>query len=410
MQSANPREVSSRGLRLLNVASSIGPEAGGDSEAILRLSRALLDLGHEVETVTVDDPKSAWAETLPVPVHLKGPPHGRLEYSWEFHRWLLENAARFDAILSHGVWRYNSRASRRAAQAAKKPYFIFPHGMLDPWFRRRYWMKHLGKAAYWWLTEEPVLRHASAVLFATEEEMLLARKSFKPYRCTERVVPLGTAAPPQNTDAQRRAFATQFPELSGKRVVLFLGRLHEKKGCDLLLRAFLVVLQSQPKDARYDVHLMMAGPSAQPDYLARLQKLAEACDEVSPGSVSFPGLLAGDLKWGAMRAAEAFILPSHQENFGMAVAEALACGTPVLLSRAVNTWREVESSGAGLVENDTLAGCAQLIGRWLALTETERSAMAARAAACFREKFEITQSATRLVETIREFLPAASES
>jgi glycosyltransferase involved in cell wall biosynthesis len=407
MQVANPRDASSRGLRLLNVASSVDPAAGGVPEAILSLSRALLDLGHEVETVTVDDPKCSWAASLPVPVHLKGPAHGRLEYSWEFHRWLHDNAARFDAMVSHGLWRYNSRASRRAAQAAKRPYFVFPHGMLDPWFRR-YRMKHLGKSAYWWVTEEAVLRDSAAVLFATEVEMELARKSFRPYRCLERVVPLGTAAPPGNGDEQRRAFAAKFPELAGKRVVLFLGRLHEKKGCDLLLRAFLAVLQAQPKDARYDVHLMMAGPCAEPHYLAALQKLAAACDEVSPGCVSFPGILSGDLKWGAFRSAEAFILPSHQEYFGMAVAEALACGTPVLLSRAVNTSREIESCGAALVEDDTLAGCAQLLGRWLTLTAAERSAMAASAVTCFRQKFEITQSAKKLVATIRELLPGTS--
>jgi len=404
MQVANQPAVASRSLRLLNVVSSLDPATGGASESILRLSRALLDLGHEVETVSVDDPKTAWAQTLPVPVQLKGPAHGRLEYSWDFHRWLLGNAARFDAILAHGLWRYHSRASRRAAQAAKRPYFVLPHGMLDPWFRRRYPARHLGKFAYWWLTEEAVLRDAAAVLFSSEEEMLQARKSFRPYRCVERVVPLGTAEPPPDTVAQRRAFAAEFPELAGKRVVLFLGHLHEKEGCDLLLRAFLVVLQAQSKATRFDLHLMVAGPSAAPEYLSSLQQLASRCDEVSPGSVSFPGLLAGDLKWGALRTAEAFILPSHQEDFSMTMAEALACGTPVLLSRAVNRWREIESSGAGLVENDTVAGSAQLLGRWLGLTPEERNAMAASAVACYRQKFEITSSAKHLVATVREFL------
>jgi glycosyltransferase involved in cell wall biosynthesis len=407
MQAVNPKDVSSRGLRLLNVASSVDPAVGDVSEAILGLSRALLDLGHEVETVSVDDPQSDWARALPVPVQLKGPAHGQLEYSWGFHRWLLDNAARFDAILAHGLWRYNSRASRRAARVAQRPYFVFPHGMLDPWFRRQHRVRHLGKFAYWWLTEEAVLRDAAAVLFSSEAEMQQARKSFSPYRCVERIVPLGAAGPPPKTEEQRRAFAGQFPELAGKRVLLFAGCLDEKNGCDLLLRAFLIVLQAQPKEARYDVHLMLAG-LAQPEYLSALQQLAAKCDEVSPGSVSFAGVLSGDLKWGALRTAEALILPSHQENFSMAVAEALACGTPVLLSRAVNLWREIESGGAALVESDTVGGCAQLLGRWLGQTPGERNAMAASALACFREKFEITQAAQRLAATVREFLPKAA--
>jgi glycosyltransferase involved in cell wall biosynthesis len=406
MQAANLGHVSSRGLRLLNVAASIDPAAGGVSEAILRLGRALIDRGHEVETVTVDDPKSAWAESLPLPVHLQGPPHGRLEYSWRFHRWLQENAARFDAILSHGLWRYNSRAARLAARAAGRPYFVFPHGMLDPWFRRRYPLKHLQKWAYWWLAEEAVLRDASAVIFACEEERDRARKSFRAARAVDRVVPLGTAAPPPEADAQRRAFAENFPELAGKRLLLFLGRLHEKKGCDLLLRAFLVVLQSRPKETRFDLHLMLAGPHVQPDYLRTLQRLAAPCDEASPGSVSFPGMLTGDLKWGALRTAEALVLPSHQENFGIAVAEALACGCPVLISRAVNTWREIEAAGAGWADDDTVGGCARLLERWLLAELPERRAMSTRARDCFRQNFDITQTAARLVDTIRPFLPA----
>jgi glycosyltransferase involved in cell wall biosynthesis len=342
------RDVPTRGLRLLNVAASIAPEAGGASEVILRMSRALTGLGHEVETLTVDDPKSAWASSLPISVQLKGPPHGRLQYSYEFHSWLNENAARFDAILTHGLWLYNSRAVRRAARAADRPYFVFPHGMLDPWLKRRYWGRHIGRRAYWWLTEEAVLRDATAVIFAGEEERDLARKSFRPYRCVERVVPLGADEPPKNEEEQRRRFSEKFPELAGKRLLLFLGRLHEKKGC---------------------------------------------------------GMLTGDLKWGALHAAEAFVRPSHQESFGVAVIEALACGTPVLLSHAVNAARAIETSGSGLVEADTLAGCSRLLERWLALPQAERRAMAENATECYRQKFEIAQAARRLVETLREFVP-----
>ena len=402
------RSVPNGGLRLLNVASSLAPARCDASEAIVRMSRALTGLGHEIETVTVDDPKSQDAASLTGTVHLKGPPNGRLEYSWDFHRWLNDNAARFDAILSHGLWRYNSRATRRAARGVNRPYFVFPHGMLDPWFKRRYPARHLRKSAYWLLAEEAVVRDATAVFFASEEERDIARKSFRPYRCVERVVPVGTGEPPKTVDQQGHAFTTKFPELADKRVLLFLGRLQEKEGCDLLLRAFLVLLQSQPKEARYGLHLMIAGPCEQPGYMRQLEQLAAKCDEISPGCISLPGPLAGDLKWGALRTAEVFVVPSHQENFDMTVAEALACGTPVLLSRAVNAWREVEESGAGLSDLDTLAGCSSLLERWLALPAQERRAMAARAVTCFQQKFEITQSAKRLVEALREFLPAAS--
>jgi glycosyltransferase involved in cell wall biosynthesis len=400
----NPTPTS-RPLRLLNAAASVNPAAGGVSEAILRLSRSVTELGHEVETLTTDDPTADWAQALPPSVHLQGPAQGPLEYARGFHQWLAANAGRFDAIISHGVWRDNSRAARAAARAAGVPYFVFPHGMLDPWFKRYYPVKHIKKSVYWWLHEYAVLRDAAAVLFTCEEEKRLARESFWPYRCTERVVPLGTGTPPENVEAQRAAYAAKFPELTGKRVILFLGRLHVKKGCDLLLRAFLQLLRGQPRERSADLHLMMAGPTAHPDYLATLHEIAAECQRLAPGSVSFPGMVSGDLKWGVLRSAEVFVLPSHQENFGIAVAEAMAVGTPVLITRPVNIWREIEASGSGLVEADTDEGCAQLLARWLLLTPDEKAAMGRRAAETFQQKFEISQTARSLVATIREYLP-----
>ncbi len=139
---------------------------------------------------------------------------------------------------------------------------------------------------------------------------------------------------------------------------------------------------------------MMAGPCFRPDYLKELQHLGARCEAVSSGSVSFPGMLSSDLKWGALRRAEVFVLPSHQENFGVAVVEALACGTPVLISRPVNIWREVEASGAGLVEADTVEGCSRLLGRWLDLADEARTKMRADAVAAFRKNFEITRTAS----------------
>ncbi len=402
---ASPQsEVPLRGLRILNVASSINPASGGISESILRLSKAVIDLGHEVEIVSVDDPDSAWKKNLQIPVQMKGPARGPLEYSREFNQWLVENCGRFDAIISHGIWRFNSRATRLAARAAGRPYFVFPHGMLDPWFKRYYPVKHLKKCLFWWFTEYSVLRDAQAVLFTCQEELLLAREGgFWPYRCVERVVPLGTSKPPENEEAQRRAFMDKFPELRDKRVLLFLGRLHEKKGCDLLLRAFLDLLETRPREVWGDLHLMIAGPCSHPDYLKMLKQLAAPCEALSPGSVSFPGMLTGDLKWGALRQAEVFVLPSHQENFGIAVVEALAVGTPVLISRPVNIWREIESSGAGIVDSDTVEGCSRLLARWLGLADEAKAEMAARAVRSFQQYFEITQTAVSLIDTIRSF-------
>ena len=114
-------------------------------------------------------------------------------------------------------------------------------------------------------------------------------------------------------------------------------------------------------------------------------------------------MLTGDLKWGALHAAETFILPSHQENFGLAVIEALACTKPVLISDKVNIWREIDTDGAGFVEDDTYTGATRLLLRWFGLSNTEREAMGQRARASFEKRFQIDRATAALVEQLRGF-------
>jgi glycosyltransferase involved in cell wall biosynthesis len=113
-------------------------------------------------------------------------------------------------------------------------------------------------------------------------------------------------------------------------------------------------------------------------------------------------MLLGDAKWGAFRASEAFILPSHQENFGIAVAEALACGRPVLLSDKVNIAAEIASDGAGLMEPDTPAGTERLIARWTKLPLTDRAAMGRRALECFQHRYDMRETAKAVVELFEQ--------
>src|SRR2546423_15365930 len=140
----------------------------------------------------------------------------------------------------------------------------------------------------------------------------------------------------------------------------------------------------------------MAGPCADDGYLRRLRELAAQAGD----SISFPGMLTGDLKWGALSAADTFVLPSHQENFGIAVVEALACGTPVLISNKINIWREIEADQAGLIENDDLAGTKNLLTRWLATPAERRATMRENARKCFGARFEIERATDSLLEVI----------
>lgn len=382
-------------MNLLHVTSTLDPRTGGVAEAVRQFAGALTRAGHRNAVATVDAPGEPFLEGLPFAVHPLGPSRGSYQFAPKLAAWLYDQGAggRWDAVITHGLWQHHGLAAWRAFRRSRTPRYVFPHGMLDPWFKRTYPRKHLKKWLYWPWAEYRLLRAARAVFFTCEEERRLARGSFWLYRVNERIASLGIEEPPDGAKRQREAFLDRFPELRGQRLILFLGRLVVKKGCDSLLRSF-AGLAPRPADLR----LVMAGPAddQSPGFMAGLR-----ADADFPADAVFPGMLTGDLKWGALRSAEVFILPSHQENFGLAVVEALACGVPVLISDKVNLWREIEADGAGFVAPDTLAGTRQLLARWLALPAEERAAMGQRARACFERRFQIDQAAAALVEQIQ---------
>ncbi len=379
-------------MKILHVTHSVNPEGGGVIEGIRQLSAALIELGASVDVLSLDTPGSPGVVDFPLSLFPLGTGQPGYGYAPQVLPWLIEHGPGYDLILINGLWQYSGLAVWRAAQKVKLHYAVFPHGMLDPWFRRHYPLKHLKKWLYWPWAEYRILRDADAVLFTTEEERLQARQSFWLYRCHEKVLGYGIASPPPDATRQIALFIEKFPQLSGKCLVLFLGRLHEKKGCDLLLHAFAETLREHPSA---NLHLVMAGPGAEPN-IQHLESLSRQLDLKT--NITWTGMISGDLKWGAFRSADAFILPSHQENFGVSVAEALACGIPVLISDKVNIWREVLAHQAGLVEPDDQPGTTRLLRRWLALDSSTRATMRRQAFQCYATRYNVTAVAQNLLE------------
>ena len=379
-------------MRLLHIIPSVNPHGGGPMEGVRQRGLELQRRGHVVEVVSLDDPQADFLRAYPLTVHALGPSRGSYQYNAQLAPWLQQHARTFDGIVINGLWQHHSFAAARTLHKMKLPYFVFTHGMLDPWFKRTYPLKHLKKWLYWPWADYRVLRDAEAVLFTSEEERLLARQSFWLYRAREAVVSYGTGEPPANAAALRHQFYAALPEIRGKRVLLFLSRIQEKKGCDLLISAFAQVAPLHP-----DLHLVMAGPD-QTGWQATLQQQAQALGIAD--RISWPGMLQGDRKWGAFYTAEAFVLPSHQENFGIVVAEALGCGLPVLISDKVNIWREIDGDGAGFVAPDTHAGTVQNLQRWLALNADQRARMALQAHATFNQRFTVRAMADSLLQVM----------
>jgi glycosyltransferase involved in cell wall biosynthesis len=378
-------------MHILHIIDTLSPACGGPPEAVRQLVRAYLEVGAGIELVCLDNPEELFLADIPCPVHALGRPFlGRYSYSPRLWRWLDENAARFDGMVMNGIWTFPGVALRFAARRAQKPYGVFVHGALDPWFNRRYPLKHLKKLLYW-PVQYAVLRDAKAVFFTAETERDLALTSFRPNQWNSVVVPYGINDPNRsgNDPAQQmEAFYRRLPALRGHRFLLFLARIHEKKGCDLLLKAFAEIGSSIP-----DVDLVIAGA----DQMGMQAKLQRRAKELGIGDrVHWPGPIGGDLKWGALRACDAFVLPSHQENFGIAVVEALAVGRPVLISNQVNIWREIEGDNVGLVDDDTLEGAERLLRRWFSLPLAERQVMAGGARSTFVARYAMNRTAVAI--------------
>jgi glycosyltransferase involved in cell wall biosynthesis len=378
-------------MHTLHVIGSFSPLDGGPPEALRQLIKAYVEEGAGIEVVCLDNPGEPFLTDILCPVHALGQPYlGRYGFSPRFWRWICENSVRFDGIVMHGSWTFPGVALHFAARRAGRPYGVFAHGSLDPWFVRKYPLKHIKKMLYW-PVQYTVLRDARAVFFTSKSERDLAKTSFHPNKWNSAVVPFGITDPEEcgvDPEAQIAAFYRRFPDLRSRRYLLFLARIHAKKGCDLLIEAFARVAASFP-----DVDLVMAGPD-QEEMQAKLQSLAERSGIA--GRVHWPGLIGGDLKWGALRACDAFVLPSHQENFGISIVESLAVGRPVLISNQVNIWADIESDKVGFVEDDTVEGTEQLLRRWFDVLPQERDAMAARARPSFLKRYTMNRTAVAI--------------
>jgi glycosyltransferase involved in cell wall biosynthesis len=383
-------------MKILQVIHSVDPRGGGTTEALKQLSLELIRQGAGVDVLSLDPEDAPWLRNFPVRVTAVGAPGKKSGYGYTPRAlpWLLEHGREYDFAIVNGLWQYGGLAVWRAARRTGLRYAVFPHGMLDPWFKRYYPLKHLKKWCYWPWGEYRVLRDAAAVLFTSEEERLDARKSFWLYRCREEVAGFGIEPPPVPGP---EFFLKKFPALDGRRLLLFLGRLHEKKGCDLLLQAFHdVVLRASLEKPP---HLVIAGPTDNA-YAGAMRELAARLG-LDERHVTWTGMVSGDLKWSAFAAADFFVLPSHQENFGVSAVEALACRCPVLLSSKVNIAREVAEDGAGLVENNDLPGTRRLLERWLDLDPAGRASHRDAALPCFERRFRIDQMAARFIQLLK---------
>lgn len=396
--------IKSKQMKILHIIGDMDPQNGGVCQAVRTIAKGLYQtLGIVSEVASVDDPDSSFLKDESLTIHALGPEKKPWSYSPHLYPWLIQNLPRFDVVIIHGLWLYQSYGVRKALLSLGKSkvsvprLFVMPHGMLDPYFQRApdRRMKAFRNWIYWKLIESKTINFANGVLFTCEAELLLARQPYRPYRPKRELnVGLGIEPPPSVEPIMLEEFFKCCPEIRGNSYILFLGRINEKKGVDLLIDGYAKTFNAEsPK-------LVIAGPGLDSEYGQKIRQLVSGNARIKD-AVFFPGMLKGAAKWGALYGAEAFALTSHQENFGIAVAEAMACGKPVLISNQVNIWKEIQETGGGLVANDTPTGAKDLFIQWENLTYEEKQEMGRRATLGFEKHFAIVPVVKRLAEAIQ---------
>jgi glycosyltransferase involved in cell wall biosynthesis len=369
-------------MRVLHVTSSLDPRAGGTATALVALAHAQMDDG---QTVAVASTFAQGYRTdnvdrlraLGLSVHLIGPNRRLLAYHPDIVPMLAPLVQSADIIHIHALWEEIQHQAGRLARKFGKPYLVTPHGMLDPWSLSQSRMK---KRIYMALRLRKNLAHASAIHFTDEQERALAaRLKLKTPSFVQRyLLDLREfeILPPANQ------FRDRYPQLAGHPIVLYLSRLHPKKGLDLLIPAF-AKLESK------DAFLVLAGPVDEP-YRAELVELARAHGVFD--RTLFTGMLYGSDRVAAMADADVFVLPSYQENFGIVVIEALAAGTPVVISDQVNIHRQISEANLGLVVPTQIDPLAEALDRYLG-DDAFRSQAAGRARPYAQETYDRDENA-----------------
>ncbi len=374
-------------MNVLHVIPSLSLVHGGPSRAVRMMERALRDAGVRVAVATTDDdgnrrverPSGRWLDE-----------EGGLRIYFRrwtrFYQsapaalpWLWRHVRDFDVVHVHALFSFMSIAGATMARTRGVPFIIRPLGTLSSYglTARRPLLKRLSL----WFIERPLLRAAAAVHCTSEAEAKEVR-ALEPGART-RVIPLAVDKP--RDDVRQSESPTP--------VVLFLSRLDPKKNLEALLDAWPEVLATHP-----NARLQIAGEGA-PDYVARLRARCDALGVT--GSVDWLGHIEGGEKDRCFAAAWVFVLPSHRENFGIAVAEALAHGVPCVLSPGVAIASEVEAAGAGAVCDGTPEALAPVLTGLLNDAD-RREAMSGAARELARARWSMEAMAQRLLALYEE--------
>jgi glycosyltransferase involved in cell wall biosynthesis len=383
-------------MKILQVIPSVSMVHGGPSRAIVNMEQALAGRGIAVTTVTTNDDGDNRFLSVPVGVPVETPfatrwyfPRTTLYFkvSVSLGKWLVQNVKSFDVVHAHALFSFAPVAAAMVARQQGVPYVLRPLGVLAQYGLTKHhpFLKRISFS----VIERRLMESANAIHFTSASEKAEAETLEVSFRSA--VIPLGIEL---SNKVSERNISTKS---AGRFNLLFLSRIDPKKNLEALLHALRLL---RNRDA--DFTLSIAG-DGDPTYVAALKSLARELQ--LDDRVTWLGHIEDEPKRTAMEVASAFVLPSHSENFGLAVAEALAAGLPCLVSREVAISGSIEEAGAGVVTGLTPTEIAQGLERLLTKLRSGTT-MSLAAQALARKEFSLDAMGERLETLYRNILMA----
>ncbi|MEA5599026.1 hormogonium polysaccharide biosynthesis glycosyltransferase HpsP [Rivularia sp. UHCC 0363] len=377
-------------MRILQIVPSISLIYGGPSQMVLGLAPALASQGVKVTVLTTDSNGDTGQKPLDVTlnspiqqfgyeiIYFKCSPFRRYKFSVDLLKWLNNHAHEYDLAHIHALFSPLSSTAAAVCRAKKLPYILRPLGTLDPADLRK---KKQLKQLYAAILERPNIAKAAAIHFTSEQEAKVSHRFGAITK--DLVIPLGVKEREKKCRDVKMFVSNKFDIPDDVPLVLFMSRIDPKKGLNLLIPALEKILSQG-----LDFHFVLAGTNPQdPGYEQKIKSQIQASSLNKHTTVT--GFVTGELKYALLEAADLFVLPSYYENFGIAVAEAMVAGIPVVISDQVHICQEVSSSESGWVGTTNVESIADLIREALKdPEERQRRGLQARKYALFNYSWD----------------------
>ncbi len=332
-------------MKVLHVSAGFHQQGGGPHVILLPLVGTLNALGVKVDLACYNERRREYAQGIEAQIStLDGVPFycfnpsflETYDFSLSFSMWLRQHIKDYDLIHIHGLFTWTFLSAAYYSRLYKKPYIVRTQGVLNPWCLKK---SAILKKSFLGTFGRRLLNGAATIHFTSEEEATAIERL--QLKAPGIVIPNGVDEVYLNNPVPKGTFRRRFPSTQGKKLILFLSRIDPKKGLELLLQAVKILFE------RWNDFILIIAGAGEDAYEDKIKGLVR--DNNLAERAIFTGFVQGEEKLSLLRDSDVFVLPSYDENFGVAVAEAMASGLPVCVSKGVNISPKIKEYGAGIV-------------------------------------------------------------